>query len=163
MHGFHIVLASLWQEWRERIYQLVRGVHRRLPPAEPMVTLHARELDPVDEGIGVQFQLTCNGDFYGGRYQAAYFIIQIQLIWETSPATNAAAVIWRISSLPALQRGEREPVLLNQQRAEIPVTESQRLRLLFEQEIAPAAASFFARVRAGLPVDSSPPSAQTRG
>lgn len=153
MHGFHIVLAPLWQEWREQIFQLVGRVHRQLPPAEPPVTLHGRELDPVDEGIGAQYQLTCNGDFYGGRYQSAYFIVQCQLIRQSSPAAASAGVIWRITTLPALQRGEGSPILLEQRQHELPIADSNRLRTLFEQEITPAAASFFARLRAGVPIE----------
>lgn len=155
-HGFHILLTPLWAEWDEHVFRLVEGLHQDLPAAEPPVALHGRELAPIAEGVGAQYQLTLNGDLYDGRYRAAYFVIQIQLLRQAPPAPagddSTDRVVWRIDAMPVLERDRGQIESFAQIGEEIPLGEPDRLDALFAVPLRAAAADFFRRVRDGLPI-----------
>src|SRR5579884_3844492 len=148
-HGFHITLGPVWAEWDERVFALVAALHRRLPPANPPITLHGRQLEPVSEGVGAQYQLTMNGPLYDGRYRAAYYVIQIQLLRRSAPAAlgaeTPARLVWRVDAMPVLERDGGRVEAFARRRDEIPLAESQRLADLFGTPLTDAATEFFRR------------------
>lgn len=161
-HGFSILLGPLWEQWEGHLFRLVEGLHRGLPPTIPVVTLHGRQLDPVDEGVGAQYQLTMNGRLYDGRYRAAYLVIQVQLFRQQPPpavrgAGAQATIAWRVDALPVLEQlpapgASQGPIeRFDQRTAEMPVAEPERLSDLFTDPAAlpGVAADFFQTVLAG--------------
>ncbi len=155
-HGFSILLAPLWQEWDERVFRMVEGVHRRLPPTIPQVTLHGRALDPTDEGFGAQYQLTMNGQLSNGRHSAAYFVVQIRPLRQSPPPAlrgedAVARLVWRVDTLNVLQptRPNAEIERFGQATHEVPVAEPDRFADLFGTTVYEAAAAFFRDVLAG--------------
>lgn len=155
-HGFSILLAPIWEEWDERVFRMVEGIHRRLPASIPWVTLHGRGLDPVDEGFGAQYQLTMNDALPGGRHAAAYFVIQIRPLRQAPPpalrgADAVARLVWRVDTLNVLQptRANAEIERFGQQTHEIPIAEPDRFAELFGTTLYAAAAAFFQGVLAG--------------
>lgn len=155
-HGFSILLAPIWREWDEPVFRMVEGIHRRLPASIPQVSLHGRNLDPVDEGFGAQYQLTMNGALSGGRYTAAYFVIQIRPLRQAPPPAlrggdAVARLIWRVDSLNILQpaRPNAEIERFGQQTHEVPVAEPERFAELVGDTLYAAAARFFRDVLAG--------------
>lgn len=90
-------LITLWGQQRNAILQLGQALHARIPSGVPEVTVHGRDLDADSEGVGFQFQLTMNGDLYDGRFQAGYFVVQVQLI------KRKAGLGWQIDAMPILE------------------------------------------------------------
>ena len=160
-HGFSILLAPIWQEWDERVFRMVEGIHRRLPATIPQVTLHGRELDPTDEGFGAQYQLTMNGSLSGGRHAAAYFVIQIRPLRQAPPPARrgdgaVARLIWRVDTLNVLQPARRDMEIqrFGQQTHEIPVAEPDRFAELFGTTLYATATTFFRDVLSGTAGDT---------
>jgi hypothetical protein len=156
-HGFSILLAPLWQEWDERVFRMVDGIHRRLPKSIPPVTLHGRSLEPTDEGFGAQYQLTMNGPLSGGRHTAAYFVIQIRPLRQAPPPAQrgpdaVARLIWRVDTLKVLQpvRSDAQIEQFDQQSFEIPVTEQAQFAELFGETIYETAKMFFREMLASI-------------
>jgi len=156
-HGFSILLAPLWQEWDERVFRMVEGIHRRLPKSIPQVTLHGRPLDPTDEGFGAQYQLTMNGALSGGRHSAAYYVIQIRPLRQAPPPAQrgpdaVARLIWRVDSLKVLQpvRPDAQVEQFDQESFEIPVAEQSEFERLFGETLYEAATAFFREMLASI-------------
>lgn len=141
----HSPLFSLWNVHRATIHALGHALHGSLPPGDPPVTIHGRDLRP-DEGVGLQVQLMLTGELYGGDVESAYYVLQFQLTKRTT------SVAWRIDAMPVLQRRGQQYDLFATRSYTLPLRDRARLATLVTGEIADDAARFFTRARAGEPI-----------
>lgn len=136
---------TIWQQQRYSIMVLGQTLHESIPAGEPPVTIHGRELDPESEGVGFQFQLTINGDLYGGLFRAGYYVVQVQLI------KRKAGLGWQIDAMPILEVEHANYDLYPKRLRELTFRERQALSTYMLEDLATDAANFFAAVRSGQP------------
>lgn len=118
-----------------------QALHDQLPVAEPPATIHGRELDPASEGVGFQFQLTLNGPLYGGKFQAAYFVVQVQLFKRN------AGLGWLVDAMPILEIEHANYDLFEKRTIEIAFRDRQSLERHMLDVLANDAIEFFRKVR----------------
>lgn len=138
-------LVTLWQQQRNAILQLGKTLHERIPPGEPEVTIHGRDLDPASEGVGFQFQLTMTGHLYDGRFHAGYFVIQIQLV------KRKTSLSWLVDGMPILEIEHANYDLYAKRSQSLAYRDRQGLETLLLDTLAQDAAAFFQRIRRGEP------------
>lgn len=136
-------LVTLWQQQRNAILRLGQELHASIPGGEPEVTVRGRDLDAGAEGVGFQFQYTMTGELYGGRFQAAYFVAQIQLI------KRKAGLGWLIDAMPILEIEHANYDLYAKRSQELAYRDRAAIEALFLNNLAGDAAGFFQCVRAG--------------
>ncbi len=143
MRPNHSSLLTLWRQQRNAILQLGQALHERLPPGVPEVTVHGRDLEVKSEGIGFQFQFTVNGHLYGGRFQAGYFVVQVQLI------KRKAGLGWQIDAMPILEVEHANYDLYAKRSHEFAYRDRQGIETFFLEGLAQDAGLFFENVRGG--------------
>lgn len=136
-------LITLWQQQRNAILQLGQALHARIPSGVPAVTVHGRDLEVESEGIGFQFQLTMNGDLYDGRFQAGYFVVQVQMI------KRKAGLGWQIDAMPILEIEHANYDLYAKRSHSFAYRNRQAVETLFQHDLAHDAITFFENVRHG--------------
>lgn len=124
---------------------LGQTLHRSIPTGEPPVTIHGRELEPQTEGIGFQFQLTMNGDLYGGRFQSAYFVVQAQIV------KRKAGLGWQVDAMPILEIEHTNYDLYRKRTRELAYRDRPGLESYFLEDLARDATGFFDNVRRDQP------------
>lgn len=138
-------LISLWRQQRNAILQLGQALHARIPPGVPEVTVHGRDLEVDSEGVGFQFQLTMNGNLYDGRFQAGYFVVQVQLV------KRKAGLGWQIDAMPILEIEHANYDLYAKRSHSFAYRERQDIETLFHDGLTQDAITFFENVRHGQP------------
>jgi hypothetical protein len=138
-------LVTLWQQQRNSILRLGRTLHERIPPGEPEVTIHGRDLDPETEGVGFQFQLTMNGELYDGRFRAGYFVVQVQLV------KRKTSLGWLVDGMPILEVEHANYDLYSKRSHSFAYRDHQGLEGALLDNLAQDAAGFFQRIRTGEP------------
>lgn len=138
-------LASIWNQQRQAVMFMGQALHDQLPAGEPPVTIHGRELEAEHEGTGFQFQLTINGDLYDGRFRAAYFVVQVQLI------KRKAGLGWLIDAMPVLEIDHGNYDLYSKRSSEFAFRDRAGLETHMLEHLASDASGFFANVRSGTP------------
>ena len=136
-------LITLWRQQRNVVLQLGQALHARIPSGVPEVTVHGRDLDVDSEGVGFQFQLTVNGDLYDGRFQAGYFVVQVQLI------KRKAGLGWQIDAMPILEIEHANYDLYAKRSHSFVYRDRQGLETFFLNGLAEDAVAFFQNVRHG--------------
>lgn len=127
-----------------------QALHDQLPAGDPPITIHGRELDPASEGTGFQFQLTMHGDLYDGRFQAAYFVVQIQII------KRRAGLGWLVDAMPILEVEHSNYDLYGKRTTELAYRDRAGLERFMLETLASEAGTFFEHVRAAVPPPETP-------
>lgn len=122
-----------------------QALHDQIPDGIPPVTIHGRELEPGTEGVGFQFQLTVNGDLYAGRFQAAYYVVQVQLI------KRKAGLAWQVDAMPILEVEHADYDLYGKRSMELAFRDRKGLEKYMLDNLAGDATRFFSNVRAAIP------------
>lgn len=122
-----------------------QALHDQIPDGTPPVTIHGRELEPGTEGVGFQFQLTLNGDLYAGRFQAAYYVVQVQLI------KRKAGLGWQVDAMPILEVEHADYDLYGKRSRELPFRDREGLESHMLGHLAGDATTFFENVRTAVP------------
>ena len=125
------------------ILQLGQSLRTALPAGEPPIAVHGRDLAPDREGVGFQFQYTLNSPLYGGRYRAAYYVVQARLI------RRKTSVAWQVDAMPVLERGAERYDLFATRTFVSAFHDRAALCGLFTSRLAADASAFFEAVRAG--------------
>jgi hypothetical protein len=120
---------------------LGQTLHRSIPTGAPPVSIHGRDLEPKTEGVGFQFQLTMNGDLYGGRFQSAYFVVQAQLV------KRKAGLGWLVDAMPILEVEHANYDLYEKRSREFAYRDRSGLESYFLEDLARDATAFFENVR----------------
>jgi hypothetical protein len=139
-------LTTIWQQQRQAVMYMGQALHDQLPAGEPPVTIHGRELDPGSEGTGFQFQLTMNGALYEGKFQAAYYVVQVQLF------RRKAGLGWLLDAMPILELEHGNYDLFGKRTTEFAFRDRPGLERHMLETLATDATGFFQRVR-----ESEPP------
>jgi|GEM_PF-3006206 len=137
-------LIPIWDQHRDRILSYGYALHALLPEGDPPVTLHGRDLRPLDEGVGFQFQYTLAGDLYGGDIVTACFVIQVTLIAGTS-------VRIKVDAAPLLEYRDGRFDVFHRRSAVPRLHDARTTRLFFAESLMKTASRFFSIVRAGEP------------
>lgn len=138
-------LVTIWQQQRNAVALMGQALHDQLPSGEPPVTIHGRELEQGTEGLGFQFQLTIRGDLYGGRFQAAYYVVQVQLI------KRKAGLGWLVDAMPVLEIESSSYDLYSKRSRELAYRDRAGLETYMLDQLANDATGFFNNVRASVP------------
>lgn len=146
----HSSITTLWRQQRHGILVLGQTLHEILPSGEPPVTIHGRDLDPESEGVGFQFQLTINGNLYDGRFSAAYYVVQIQLI------KRKAGLGWQVDAMPILEVEHTNYDLYGKRGRELQYRDNEGLETHMLRHLAQDAATFFDCVRQGISPAETP-------
>lgn len=136
-------LVTLWRQQRNAILQLGQALYESIPPGNLEVTVHGRDLDPDTEGVGFQFQLTVNGNLYDGRFRAAYFVVQAQLV------KRKAGLGWLIDAMPILEIEHANYDLYPKRSREFAYRDRQAVEDYLLKNLAEDAVEFFQNVRGG--------------
>jgi hypothetical protein len=149
---FHITLIPIWNTHRNTVLALGHAAYERLPAGEPPITIHGRELQPDNEGVGFQFQFTMNGDLYGGRDRAAYYVVQAQL------AKRTTSIAWAVDAMPVIEHSDDGYDFFERRSFSVPLHDRPRLQALFIDQLVPDATAFFEAIRRGerISEESSP-------
>jgi hypothetical protein len=138
-------LVTIWQQQRNAVARMGQALHDQLPDGEPPVTIHGRELEQGTEGLGFQFQLAVRGDLYEGRIQAAYYVVQVQLI------KRKAGLGWLVDAMPILEVESASYDLYTKRSRELAFRDRAGLEAYMLGHLATDATGFFASVRASVP------------
>jgi hypothetical protein len=138
-------LVTIWQQQRNAVALMGQALHDQLPAGEPPVTIHGRELEQGTEGIGFQFQLTIKGELYDGQFQAAYYVVQIQLI------KRRAGLGWLVDAMPVLEVESSNYDLYTKRSRELAFRDRAGLETYMLDHLATDATGFFNNVRASVP------------
>lgn len=138
-------LSTIWMQQRNAVVLMGQALHDQLPEGDPPVTIHGRELDPETEGVGFQFQLTINDDLYQGKFQAAYFVVQIQLV------KRKAGLGWQVDAMPVLEIGNANYDLYPKRSRQLAFRDRTGLERWMLDDLVRDAGEFFRCVRAGIP------------
>lgn len=141
----HSSLLTIWNQQRHHVMSLGQSLHHSIPIGEPEVTIHGRDLQPETEGVGFQFQLTINGNLYDGRFQAAYYVVQVQLV------KLRAGLGWLVDAMPILEVEHSNYDLYTKRTREFVYRDRQALDDHFLQDLAHDATLFFDYVRRAEP------------
>ena len=142
-------LTTIWQQQRQAVMLMGQALHDQIPEGMPPVTIHGRELEPGTEGVGFQFQLTLNGDLYDGRFQAAYYVVQVQLI------KRKAGLGWLVDAMPILEVEHADYDLYGKRSRELAFRDRKGLESHMLDHLASDASLFFGDVRAARPPQES--------
>jgi hypothetical protein len=140
-------IQTIWQQQRQAVMYMGQALHDQLPEGDPPVSIHGRELDQASEGTGFQFQLTINGYLYDGRFRAAYFVVQVQII------KRKAGLGWLVDAMPILEIEHGNYDLYSKQTREFAYRDRTGLEHFMLDILAGQAATFFENVRTGTPPD----------
>jgi hypothetical protein len=140
---FHITLIPIWNTHRNTVLAFGHAMHEGLPQGEPAITIHGRELQPENEGVGFQFQFTMNGNLYGGRSKSAYYVVQAQL------AKRTTSIAWAVDAMPVIEHRDGQYDFFERQSYTVPLHDRRRLQALFLEQLLPDATAFFETVRRG--------------
>lgn len=142
-------LDTIWQQQRQSVMYMGQALHDQLPAGDPPVSIHGRELDSGSEGTGFQFQLTINGDLYDGRFRAAYFVVQVQLI------KRRAGIGWMVDAMPILEVEHGNYDLYGKRMSEFSFRDRAGLEQFMLDFLVSEASTFFNNVRTGTPPDET--------
>lgn len=142
-------LDTIWQQQRQAVMYMGQALHDQLAAGEPPVSIHGRELDTNSEGTGFQFQMTITGSLFDGRFRAAYFVVQLQLI------KRRAGLGWLVDAMPILEVEHGNYDLYGKRMSEFAYRDRGGLEQFMLEFLVQEANVFFEHVRNGTPPEET--------